>query len=479
LRCCFAAFHFAIPPLSSCSFRAITFRSVLRVIKKHAFVASSFPVIISIESHLSEEMQRIAAENIKTELGNDLFVIPASDSDLLPSPEALKGKVLIKAKKGRWGLHATSLDERDDDVESSADDEESGGSTEATGSSGDLPAYCKDIAMVGTDASSTPRTVSLVGRTRGVLAKLKAALTGNDDGMKRKLSSRKRGSRAVARELAEVTSFSGCSRQKVLASWASGRSHPEGHPASDIVSLGELKILDSFSTGLWTLLREHNSRNLTRVYPKAARVDSGNYNPMPAWRAGCQLAALNWQTPNLGTWLNAGRFTVNGDCGYALKRPPIAPGGISGGGELEVCVLSGFLLPHHKSTMRGAGFADYYVEVSVVGCGQDGLPIIRSKSTPVVKDGFSPSWRETLTLAVDDAEFEMLLLRVYDKDRASRDGLLGFYCSPVYAIRTGIRACHLRGEDGTPLLVPGSSCLLPTVLCKVAWRPTATGGGHR
>ncbi len=35
----------------------------------------------------------------------------------------------------------------------------------------------------------------------------------------------------------------------------------------------------------------------SRVYPKGQRIDSSNYNPVPFWNVGCQMVALNYQTP--------------------------------------------------------------------------------------------------------------------------------------------------------------------------------------
>jgi hypothetical protein len=35
----------------------------------------------------------------------------------------------------------------------------------------------------------------------------------------------------------------------------------------------------------------------SRVYPKGQRIDSSNYLPIPLWNAGCQMAALNYQSP--------------------------------------------------------------------------------------------------------------------------------------------------------------------------------------
>ena len=37
------------------------------------------------------------------------------------------------------------------------------------------------------------------------------------------------------------------------------------------------------------------------------------------WNVGCQLVALNFQTPDLGMQLNHGKFEYNNRCGYLLK----------------------------------------------------------------------------------------------------------------------------------------------------------------
>ena len=46
----------------------------------------------------------------------------------------------------------------------------------------------------------------------------------------------------------------------------------------------------------------------SRIYPKGTRVDSSNYNPAPAWAAGAQLVALNYQTrTDINTMANTGK----------------------------------------------------------------------------------------------------------------------------------------------------------------------------
>lgn len=40
-------------------------------------------------------------------------------------------------------------------------------------------------------------------------------------------------------------------------------------------------------------------RNILRVYPKGARLDSSNYNPFDGWNRGAQMVALNMQVITL------------------------------------------------------------------------------------------------------------------------------------------------------------------------------------
>jgi phosphatidylinositol phospholipase C delta len=72
-----------------------------------------------------------------------------------------------------------------------------------------------------------------------------------------------------------------------------------------------------------------------RAHAKS-RIESSNYDPSPAWSAGIQIAALNFQrcacrwpagltltllrcSPGKPLWVNQGRFVDNGGCGWVLK----------------------------------------------------------------------------------------------------------------------------------------------------------------
>lgn len=64
-------------------------------------MASPYPIIISAEVHCSVAQQELIANIMREEFGDSLVSAPIEGRqkiDVLPSPEDLKGKVLLKAK---------------------------------------------------------------------------------------------------------------------------------------------------------------------------------------------------------------------------------------------------------------------------------------------------------------------------------------------------------------------------------------------
>ena len=96
----------------------LLFKDVLSdAIKPYAFIASDYPLILSIENHCSKDQQDKMAEYFVKILG-DLLWTEQVDSSLteLPSPDYFKRKILIKAKKVK--LTATgSIDTYEDPTE--------------------------------------------------------------------------------------------------------------------------------------------------------------------------------------------------------------------------------------------------------------------------------------------------------------------------------------------------------------------------
>ena len=76
-------------------------REICTAIAKYAFVASPYPIIISAEIHCAVTQQVQLVAIMKEVFGDALVLAPPEGRpkiDVLPSPEELKGCVLVKAK---------------------------------------------------------------------------------------------------------------------------------------------------------------------------------------------------------------------------------------------------------------------------------------------------------------------------------------------------------------------------------------------
>lgn len=60
------------------------------------------------------------------------------------------------------------------------------------------------------------------------------------------------------------------------------------------------------------LIFRYNQFQISRVYPKFLRVTSTNFDPIPKWSVGCQMVALNYQTPDKPMQINQAMFAQNG-----------------------------------------------------------------------------------------------------------------------------------------------------------------------
>jgi phosphatidylinositol phospholipase C, delta len=247
----------------------ILFCDVVKAVKSYMVSnPSTYPVILSLESHCSHPFQ-LAMARILTETLGELLYIPADyeREGNLPSPEFLRGKVVIKGKRPP----EPDLDE-----------------TDTAGNDQDVDDNDPYDVLEGTAAGSS---------------KMQSANSS--------AASIKKGK--VIAELARLTLFHGTS----LKSFEKSMTEPNSH----MHSIGETKIPTIIrksgpSCRLW---RQYNIHHMTRTYPAGKRVDSSNYNPLLAWSVGCQLVALNFQTPDTPLILNDGRFRENNGCGYVLK----------------------------------------------------------------------------------------------------------------------------------------------------------------
>ena len=250
----------------------IKLRDALKACAEYAFETSEFPLILSIENHLSVEQQRIMAKDITDIFADALYVVPDGCREL-PSPAELKNKVIVKGKK-------LPADVEQDDV---SDEDEAGEAIVETAEqqAKALRKHSKDVRQqLRKNASSAKKTKKL----------------------------------KLAREFSDIVSL------KSVHFHLSDFENLDAPAGNSMSSFGENKahklVNDASTAGAFV---RRNVRQLARVYPSGFRIDSSNYSPQEMWNTGCQLVALNYQTPGEEMHLNQGKFTDNGGCGYLLK----------------------------------------------------------------------------------------------------------------------------------------------------------------
>merc|ERR1719197_331885 len=190
---------------------------------------------------------------------------------------------------------------------------------------------------------------------------------------------------------------------------------------------------------------KYQQRHLSRIYPKGTRIDSSNYDPLPAWCGGSQIVALNYQTGDKAMWFNDALFTDNGGCGYVLKppalieeyAPPIAPM------KLELIVYSGSQLPSGHIDI-----ADPFVKIELRGVPAD---YHKSRTKCANDSPYHALFNHKVQFNVKRPDLAMILFHVYDKDLGSKDDFMGQTSARVSLMRPGIHAWPLHDAQGVQL----------------------------
>ncbi|XP_051498599.1 1-phosphatidylinositol 4,5-bisphosphate phosphodiesterase zeta-1 [Apus apus] len=402
----------------------IPFNSVIQVIDKYAFSASDYPVILSLENHCSPKQQEIMAEYLKNILGEKLLTSTIGDTVVtqLPSPEELKFKILVKNKKIgtiEEGMLRREADSRGETAEISDSDHTSDEEEEDDDAA---PLYSNKECpkRKGEQRASGPP------RKKAKMKKIQIALMLSD--------------LVIYTKSAKFVSFEhSLDNQKCYENNSIGENRARKfvkNSAKEFVS--------------------HTTRFITRIYPKGTRTSSSNYNPQPFWNVGCQMVALNFQTPGVQMELQHGKFLDNGGCGYVLKPEflrnqdstftPQDVGIYSNPMSLSIKLISGHQLP--PSNLSKTNKADPLVQIEIYGVPQDQ---VRKKSSVVKSNALSPRWNESFSFSIQVPELALIRFCVEDEISLVSNEFLGQYTLPVLSLNKGYRHVPLLSKDGDNL----------------------------
>ncbi|KAI4881856.1 hypothetical protein NFI96_000507 [Prochilodus magdalenae] len=372
----------------------IVFRSVIDIINKYAFVASEFPLILCLENHCTLKQQRVMFQHLKKILGDKIHSDPPRPEDnYLPSPNDLKGKILLKGKK--------------------------------------LPNTCSSSDGEVTDedeGAEMSQRMSIEGGEQTVTQPKKFQLS---------------------KDLSDLVTLCKSIQFVDFPTAFQNQKHWE------ICSFNEV-FASKCATDSPGEFVNYNKKFLARVYPSPMRIDSSNMNPQDFWKCGCQIVAMNYQTPGLMMDLNIGWFRQNGNCGYVL-RPAIMREQVSYFSAntkdsvpgvspqlLHIKIISGQNFPKPKGSGAKGDVVDPYVYVEIHGIPAD---CAEQRTKTVNQNGDNPLFDESFEFQINLPELAMVRFVVLDDDYIG-DEFIGQYTIPFECLQPGFRHVPLQSLTG-------------------------------
>ncbi|GAB4827593.1 Phosphoinositide phospholipase C 6, variant 2 [Ancistrocladus abbreviatus] len=389
----------------------------LKSIKEHAFVASPYPVVITLEDHLTPPLQAKAAKMATETFGEMLYYPESGSLEQLPAPGELKYRILLSTKPPKEYLEAKQSKDKGNISSSKKDSSKEEPSGNESPDASDTDPDEED----GDDISSS-------------------------DG---------------------YSSQSGEPEYKRLITIHAGKPKNSVRAALQVVSekvrrlsLSE-QALERAATNYATDVVRFTQKNILRIYPKGTRIGSSNYKPMMAWTHGAQMVAFNMQGYGKSIRIMQGMFRSNGGCGY-VKKPdflmtkspdgevfnPEAPLPVKTTLKVRVYMSDGWRLDFNKTHFDKYSPPDFYTKLQIVGVPADS----KNDKTEVIEDDWAPVWDQEFAFPLTVPELALLRMEVREYDRSEiKDDFGGQTCLPVWELKTGIRAVPLFDKKGDKL----------------------------
>ncbi|KAL2598181.1 hypothetical protein GLYMA_11G230000v4 [Glycine max] len=366
----------------------------LKSIKEYAFVKSHYPLIITLEDHLTPDLQAKAAE-MATQVFGELLYYPQTDSLMeFPSPESLKGRILISTKPPKEFLESKECDDKDNEKES-ADEVLS------------LPDQTSERE---TDDKSAPEYKRLItihaGKPKGdIQDELKAA------GAVRRLSLSEQALEKASESYgADIVRFT---QNNIL------RVYPKG------TRLNSSNYKPHIG---WTYGAQMVAFNM-QGYGKSLRYMQGMFRA----NGGCGYV----KKPEF--LIEKGPYNEVFDPKRTLPVKKTL--------KVKVYMGTGWSLDFSQTDFDTYSPPDFYVKVCIVGVPAD----MAKKKTCVISNNWFPVWDEQFDFPLTVPELALLRIEVRENDKSQKDDFGGQTCLPVSELKSGFRSVPLYDEKGDKL----------------------------
>lgn len=465
---------------------SISFKEVMTTINKYAFVKSKFPLWISLEVHCSPAQQATMVEIIKESFGSRLVTETLEAfPDKLPTPSELMERVLIKVKKPQIKEEPIAAGNdfrgrrRGNSLNSPMMRPSVPDGTPL------MPSQSLPQSPMLTPSHSSRRLVSKTrvntiteGQVQGMLS---SSTSDNESVSEQPV---KKVHNKTVKVLGDLGVY--CAGVKF-----SGFDTVDAKQYNHIFSFMESSFAKhSRAKDQKMALDIHNMRYMMRVYPDRTRITSNNFDPLNYWRRGVQMAALNWQTFDLGMQLNRAMFDGKDSSGYVLKPAELRDiqvlpynADIAEGKKERTVISFTIDVISAQQLMRPANLPanksmDPYVEVEVFHANdkrdkkEADSNLVLEHDTPlkyqtdvIRENGFNPLFDRTMKYTVTTKHPDLIFVRWSVK--LSNDGE-SYNERPAVATYTAKLTNLKQGYRTLPLLNhAGDQYLFSKLFCKI------------
>jgi len=374
----------------------ILFEEVIKACSKYAFEASAYPLILSIENHCSIEQQDKMADYMVQHLGEKLCKdIPDENKDQMPTPESLRHKILIKAKRLPPG--ASQEDDIEEDPEDDDDERDDGKKTKKQKISkklSDLVNYIHAVHFKSFDESAASAKyfhMSSFGESKTI----------------KFVEDPENGPKFVKYNCRQLS-----------------RIYPSGKRQDS----SNLKIVQAFNAGCQIVALNYQTDDRQNYLNRARFSGNGGcgYVLKPEFLRNPNVS----YSPSTNSMLDRNRFP---------------------GLKLRLEIISGQHIPRPDGKNKGE-VIDPFVHVRVRGHDDDFHNQNNDVQTESVhNNGFNPMWNFKCELIITVPELAILDLKVKDYSKSGADHHLGSVAIPIPLMQEGYRRAYLVDYSGKKL----------------------------